>query len=148
MRRARSLSLLQLRLKVWLRLLWRDDRLRWDPAEYGGLTETFFLGQDITNTEVTEIWLPDIQPYNALEGFVHTLEPALASVNYQGEVYWSRPGSLYAMCKFSGVPSQGFNPRSNSAPLDCSSRRRSRVEEPRLDKAGRSACTASPMRSL
>ena len=49
-----------MRLKVWLRTSWTDDRLAWDPAEYGGITETFFNGESIYNSEVTEIWLPDL----------------------------------------------------------------------------------------
>lgn len=45
----------------------------------------------------------DLQPYNALNGFVNTLEPANAKVSYDGSVYWSRPGSLDVLCKFSGL---------------------------------------------
>ena len=27
-------------LKVWLRMYWKDERLSWDPVQYGGITRT------------------------------------------------------------------------------------------------------------
>ena len=53
--------------------------------------------------EVTEIWLPDVQPYNALTGIHNTLDPSIAVVQSSGSVYFSRPGMLNVMCKFSGL---------------------------------------------
>ena len=92
-----------MRLKVWWRMKWRDDRLAWNASHYGGLTETYYLADEVTKSEVTEIWLPDIQPLNVKSGLYHTLEPSMAKVNSDGDVYWSRPGSLEIMCKFSGI---------------------------------------------
>nr|XP_021187130.2 neuronal acetylcholine receptor subunit beta-3 [Helicoverpa armigera] len=40
----------------WIHLDWQDDRLKWDPAEYHGLTET-----DVT---YFDIWLPSIALMN------------------------------------------------------------------------------------
>jgi hypothetical protein len=72
-------------IKVWLRLWWVDERLAWDPASYGGITETFYNAETISNSEVTEIWVPDVQMYNGLEGLVHTsttqsLEPGTSGM--------------------------------------------------------------------
>ena len=53
--------------------------------------------------EVTEIWLPDLQPYNAFTGIHNTLDPTMATVQSSGSVYFSRPGMLDVMCKFSGL---------------------------------------------
>ena len=92
-----------MRVKVWWRMQWQDDRLAWNASQYGGVEEVFYNAEALTNSEVTEIWVPDLQPYNAVEGLVHTLEPALARVQASGLVYWSRPGSLEIMCKFSGL---------------------------------------------
>lgn len=40
---------------------------------------------------------------------MHTLEPSLARVNSSGTVFWSRPGSLDVMCKFSGLVAFPFD---------------------------------------
>lgn len=92
-----------MRLKVWLRTTWVDDRLAWDPASFGGVTETYYRVDQSIGSEATEIWIPDLQPYNAVTGLVHSMEPAAARVDSNGTVFWSRPGSLDIMCKFSGL---------------------------------------------
>ena len=76
-----------MRLKVWVRMAWSDTRLAWNESAYGGLSETFFR-VDGDPTGATEIWSPDIQPYNALSGFVSTLEPSMARVRSNGQVWW------------------------------------------------------------
>lgn len=40
----------------WLNQAWLDDELKWDPKDYGGITN-ILLPYDI-------IWLPDILLYN------------------------------------------------------------------------------------
>jgi hypothetical protein len=95
-------------LKVWVRMRWSDTRLTWDPAAYGGLTHTYFNG-DSLGSEVAELWLPDITPYNAKEGFVSTLEPSLVRVSHTGDIFWSRPGTLDILCKFSGLANFPFD---------------------------------------
>jgi hypothetical protein len=91
-------------LKVWMRTSWTDERLRWNPDEWGGVTQLHFLGASLpAGAEVTEIWLPDVQPYNAFTGIHNTLDPAFAVVQSDGGVFFSRPGMLDVMCKFSGL---------------------------------------------
>ena len=82
-----------LKLKVWFRMQWSDLRLAWDPAEFGGITQTQMRAAAITIDQDSDIWLPDIQPYNAGEAVASTLEPSLALVYSDGTVYWSRPGA-------------------------------------------------------
>ncbi len=98
-----------MKLKVWFRTKWVDERLSWDPAEFGNITTLPFLGEAVTDPETNEIWLPDLQPYNAIEGTVSTLEPAIASVSSDGSVFWSRPGMFDIMCKFSGLVAFPFD---------------------------------------
>ena len=50
-----------------------------------------------------------MQPYNSNDGIVHTLEPASARVDQHGEVFFSRPGMLDVMCKFSGLVAFPFD---------------------------------------
>lgn len=49
-----------MRIKCWLRMAWYDYRLRWNPADYGGIEHTYFRGASYTLPEDTEIWLPDV----------------------------------------------------------------------------------------
>ena len=86
-----------MRLKIWFRLTWKDDRLAWNTSQYGGIDTLWFDGHDL------QIWTPDITPYNTKDGFTNTLSPANAVVSSSGSVFWSRPGILDIMCKFSGL---------------------------------------------
>ena len=99
----------KMRLKVWLRYSWQDTRLAWDPAEFGGITKTFFQGKSVSAPEETEIWLPDVQPYNTAVGIESTLDASLARVEHTGEVFWSRPGLLDVLCRFSGLVAFPFD---------------------------------------
>ena len=94
-----------MRLKVWLRMAWKDERLSWDPSHHGGIKELRFHASSFSDPETSDIWLPDITAYNGLQGFMHTFDPALATVQHDGSVYWSRPGMLDVMCRFSGLAS-------------------------------------------
>ena len=92
-----------MRLKVWVRMSWVDERLAWNASEYGGINQTYYRADQSLASEASELWLPDIQPYNAIQGFVHTLEPSPARVTSDGAVFWSRPGSMEVLCKYSGL---------------------------------------------
>lgn len=43
---------------VWLEHEWQDHKFKWDPSEYGGVTELYVPSE--------HIWLPDIVLYNKL----------------------------------------------------------------------------------
>jgi hypothetical protein len=96
-------------VKVWVRMGWQDLRLSWDPAAYGGLTEVFFAGNEAQEFFSSEVWVPDIQPYNGIQGTTMSLEPSPVRVSNDGSVFWSRPGVLDVMCKFSGLAAFPFD---------------------------------------
>ena len=93
----------RLSIKVWWRCKWQDLRLSWDPAQYGNVTDVSFNAASQGVPEDSDIWLPDVQPYNAYVGISRAMEPAMARVRNDGQVYWSRPGMLDIMCRFSGL---------------------------------------------
>ena len=41
---------------VWVTQEWNDYKLKWDPAEYGGVSQIYVPSE--------QIWLPDIVLYN------------------------------------------------------------------------------------
>ena len=99
-----------MQLKVWVRMEWVDKRLAWDPSDYGNLTKAYFaVDPNPLVSEVSEVWSPDVQPYNAIKGIVNTLEPTTARVSSDGSVFMSRPGTLEVMCKFSGLVAFPFD---------------------------------------
>ena len=96
--------------KVWLRQKWRDDRLAWDPKAYGNVTHTYFLAVGHNKPEETEIWVPDLTIYNlGGAGLNDQLEGELAHVSYTGDVFWSRPGTIDVLCRFSGLVAFPFD---------------------------------------
>ena len=99
----------QMRLKVWVRMGWIDQRLSWNPAEYGNISQVHFLSRHNTDRENSEIWLPDIQLWNANVGTELSLDTTNAVVGSAGNVFWSRPGLLDTLCKFSGLVAFPFD---------------------------------------
>lgn len=89
-----------MQIKIWLRLAWNDDRLAWDPDQWGGIRTIEVNSPEL---EETEIWVPDIVPYNARQTMSNSFEKSYAIVDFKGRVIWSRPGLLDVMCKFRGV---------------------------------------------
>ncbi|CAE7416921.1 nAChRalpha1 [Symbiodinium sp. CCMP2592] len=99
----------QMRLKVWVRMGWIDQRLSWNPAEYGNISQVHFLSRHNTDRENSEIWMPDIQLWNANVGTELSLDTTNAVVGSAGNVFWSRPGLLDTLCKFSGLVAFPFD---------------------------------------
>lgn len=98
-----------MKLKVWLRMRWVDTRLAWNITEYSDVSENYFNADAYPGAENAEIWTPDITVYNANQGFAATMEPSMAKVDFGGNVYYSRPGQLEVMCKFSGLVAFPFD---------------------------------------
>jgi len=89
--------------KVWWRMKWQDTRLAWNESAYGGITQAEYAAVSYSDQESTEIWLPDITPYNGKFGLMDSFDPAVARVASSGNVQWSRPGNLEVLCRFTGM---------------------------------------------
>ena len=87
-----------MRLKVWLRQTWLDERLAWNPAEFGEIRSINFRIRGDDEEQATEIWRPDLQVYNSLEAIQRSLSPVYATVSYNGSVFLSEPGVIAIMC--------------------------------------------------
>ena len=99
-----------MRLKIWFRLQWTDSRLSWNESEFGGITQMWMNEIDGSSENgALEIWVPDLTPYNTRDPIVRSLEPVQALVYSNGRVFWSRPGILDIMCKFSGLSAFPFD---------------------------------------
>ncbi|XP_055389275.1 acetylcholine receptor subunit alpha-like 2 [Condylostylus longicornis] len=76
---------------VWLEHEWQDHKFKWDPSEYGGVTELYVPSE--------HIWLPDIVLYNNADGeyVVTTLTKAI--LHYTGKVVWTPPAIFKSSCE-------------------------------------------------
>ena len=108
---AADLKSSSLKVKIWLRLVWYDQRLAFDQQCYGGV-DVFEAPAESGSLENTKIWTPDLELYNAEENFWggNALGPRLASVyacggpgSLCGYVFWSRPGVASALCRYYGL---------------------------------------------
>ncbi|CAB9509675.1 receptor subunit alpha-type acr-16 [Seminavis robusta] len=89
-----------------LHLVWKDERLKWDLEEdtCAGYV-SLWSGSD---REKTEIWVPDIDLYNQVQG-VQTFPDTSALVYNDGSVIWNRLGGITAFCQFSGLSQIPFD---------------------------------------
>ena len=83
-----------MRIKVWVKEKWVDQRLAWNPAEYDNVEYIFFWGDTRPTSFNSEIWLPDVSPYNSYVSMQDTLDPGPIRVSSDGAVYFSRSGTL------------------------------------------------------
>ena len=60
-----------LQLFVWLGYRYIDERLAWDPEEWGGITQIY--------ADPAEVWRPDIVPYNS-RVFADTFEDRILTI--------------------------------------------------------------------
>ncbi|XP_053406202.1 neuronal acetylcholine receptor subunit alpha-2-like isoform X1 [Mercenaria mercenaria] len=76
---------------VWLEQEWIDERLRWNPDDFGGL-KTLRMPCD-------KIWLPDMVLYNNADDFTTGYMQSKAMVSFEGVVFWPPPAKFRSSCK-------------------------------------------------
>ncbi|XP_027251031.1 neuronal acetylcholine receptor subunit alpha-6 isoform X1 [Cricetulus griseus] len=75
---------------LWLRHIWKDYKLRWDPMEYDGI-ETLRVPAD-------KIWKPDIVLYNNAVGDFQVEGKTKALLKYDGMITWTPPAIFKSSC--------------------------------------------------
>merc|ERR1711963_604503 len=86
---------------LWVKTEWYDDKLRWEPAEYGGVGEIYVPSEII--------WLPDIILYNNADGNYHITTMTKATLYHDGLVKWEPPAIFKSSCDID-VSSSLFSP--------------------------------------
>lgn len=76
---------------MWVLQKWVDYKLRWDPADYGGVEKLYVPSE--------HIWLPDIVLFNNADGNYEVTLMTKATVKYTGEVLWTPPAIYKSSCK-------------------------------------------------
>ncbi|XP_026540322.1 neuronal acetylcholine receptor subunit alpha-3 [Notechis scutatus] len=76
---------------LWLKHIWNDYKLRWDPEKYGGV--------QYVRVPSNRIWKPDIMLYNNAIGDFQVDDKTKAVLNYTGNVTWMPPAIFKSSCK-------------------------------------------------
>uniref|UniRef100_A0A4W4G980 Cholinergic receptor, nicotinic, alpha 3 n=1 Tax=Electrophorus electricus TaxID=8005 RepID=A0A4W4G980_ELEEL len=76
---------------LWLRHIWNDYKLRWDPRAFGGV--------EFIRVPSNRIWKPDIVLYNNAVGDFQVDDKTKALLRYNGDVTWIPPAIFKSSCK-------------------------------------------------
>ncbi|CAK6442361.1 unnamed protein product [Pipistrellus nathusii] len=76
---------------LWLKQIWNDYKLKWNPSDYDGAQ---FL-----RVPAQKIWKPDIVLYNNAVGDFQVDDKTKALLKYTGEVTWIPPAIFKSSCR-------------------------------------------------
>ncbi|XP_061476937.1 neuronal acetylcholine receptor subunit alpha-6 [Rhineura floridana] len=75
---------------LWLRHIWNDYKLRWNPIEYDGI--------EFVRVPADKIWKPDIVLYNNAVGDFQVEGRTKALLRYDGTITWTPPAIFKSSC--------------------------------------------------
>ncbi|XP_053156607.1 neuronal acetylcholine receptor subunit alpha-6 [Hemicordylus capensis] len=75
---------------LWLRHIWNDYKLRWNPLEYDGI--------EFVRVPADKIWKPDIVLYNNAVGDFQVEGRTKALLKYDGTITWTPPAIFKSSC--------------------------------------------------
>ncbi|XP_041056184.1 acetylcholine receptor subunit alpha [Carcharodon carcharias] len=76
---------------VRLKQQWVDVKLRWKPADYGGVKKIRVPSSDV--------WLPDIVLYNNADGDFAIVHMTKVLLDYTGKIVWTPPAIFKSYCE-------------------------------------------------
>jgi len=76
---------------LWVEQFWYDYKMRWDPAEYGGV--------NMLHVPSDHIWRPDIVLYNNADGNFEVTLSTKATLRNSGLVEWKPPAIYHSSCE-------------------------------------------------
>uniref|UniRef100_A0A8D2AXW1 Cholinergic receptor nicotinic alpha 3 subunit n=1 Tax=Sciurus vulgaris TaxID=55149 RepID=A0A8D2AXW1_SCIVU len=76
---------------LWLKQIWNDYKLKWNPSDYDGV--------EFMRVPAQKIWKPDIVLYNNAVGDFQVDDKTKALLKHTGEVTWIPPAIFKSSCK-------------------------------------------------
>ncbi|CAL8142889.1 unnamed protein product [Orchesella dallaii] len=78
---------------VWLKIVWQDDRLKWDADNYGGV--------QVIRVDSNTLWKPDVTLYNSADpvNMVNCWDSNILLWS-SGKIMWVPPCKMTSRCKF------------------------------------------------
>uniref|UniRef100_A0A914BW61 Uncharacterized protein n=1 Tax=Acrobeloides nanus TaxID=290746 RepID=A0A914BW61_9BILA len=80
-----------LALNVWVEQSWQDERIRWNPQEFGNITKL--------TVGVNYLWTPDIVLYNNARDFSRGFVDTNVHITFEGDIQWAPPAKVHSMCR-------------------------------------------------
>lgn len=81
-------------MNAWAHNEWKDNRFKWNPADFGGL--------DSIQLESSEVWLPDVTLYNSIgsmdSDYIGWEKTSRVVVKNTGDVVFVPPVTYRSMC--------------------------------------------------
>ncbi|KAH7700351.1 acetylcholine receptoralpha-type subunit unc-38 precursor [Aphelenchoides avenae] len=78
-------------ISVWLKQIWTDKKLSWNPKRYGGV-QVLYVPQEV-------IWTPDLVLYNNADSQYNITISTKATLHHTGEVVWEPPAIFKSLCQ-------------------------------------------------
>ncbi|KAH7729497.1 nicotinic acetylcholine receptor alpha subunit [Aphelenchoides avenae] len=78
-------------MSVWLKQVWLDKKLAWDPKNYGGV--------NVLYVPYEMIWVPDLVLYNNADGNYNITINTKATLTSSGIVTWEPPAIFKSLCQ-------------------------------------------------
>jgi len=75
----------------WMRHVWYDGNLQWNPEDYGNITAV--------SVPAESVWRPDIVLYNNAEGNYQIVIMTKAMVHNDGKIIWEPPAIYKSYCE-------------------------------------------------
>ncbi|CAJ0949166.1 unnamed protein product, partial [Mesorhabditis belari] len=79
-----------LQTNVWLTMKWNDFQLRWNPADFGNLSELHVPSE--------KVWLPEIVLFNNADGTYEVSFKSNVFIEHTGDVTWVPPARYLSSC--------------------------------------------------
>ncbi|VDM28755.1 unnamed protein product [Toxocara canis] len=73
--------------------MWNDYKMKWDPKEYGGITNIRFASSS------NDLWKPDVLLFNSADDKFDANFPVNFVVKYTGDVLFAPPGIVKSSCQ-------------------------------------------------
>nr|AKR16141.1 nicotinic acetylcholine receptor non-alpha subunit 27 [Parascaris equorum] len=80
-----------LALNIWVEQSWHDERIHWDPAEFGNISKL--------TVAIRYVWTPDIVLYNNARDFSRGFVDTNLHILSNGDLQWAPPAKVYSICK-------------------------------------------------
>ncbi|VDK17919.1 unnamed protein product [Anisakis simplex] len=80
-------------LMIWLQQTWTDYKMKWDPEEYGGITNVRFP------SAAGGLWKPDVLLFNSADDKFDASYPVNIVVKHTGDILFAPPGIVKSSCE-------------------------------------------------
>ncbi|KAE9550062.1 hypothetical protein FO519_006726 [Halicephalobus sp. NKZ332] len=80
-----------LALNVWVEQSWNDERIHWEPSDYGNISKL--------TVGANYVWRPDIVLYNNARDFSRGFVDTNLHITNDGFVQWAPPAKVHSICR-------------------------------------------------